>query len=104
MRRSFRNWQPQSRNWRERMEAARLEAASLAAKQHSELIVAAGPYLEDFIGELFGISAELKTLEAASRARPPLYSVKRRFVQRKALTGIRRKRRPRSMARRFAPN
>src|SRR5581483_11502854 len=45
---------------RERIEAARVEPSSLSDKQRSELIVAAGPYLEDFIGELFGISADLK--------------------------------------------
>ena len=73
---------------RERIEAARLAPASLAAKERSELIVGAGPYLEDFIGELFGISAELKLLKARHYALAPLYAAKRRFVQRKALTGM----------------
>jgi hypothetical protein len=73
---------------RERIDAARREPALLSAKDRSELIVGAGPYLEDFVGELFGIAAELKTLEARHDALAPLYSVKRRFVQRKALTGM----------------
>ncbi len=45
------------------------------------------PYLEDFIGELFGIGPELRALQARHHALAPLYSVKRRFVQRRALTG-----------------
>jgi NADPH-dependent glutamate synthase beta subunit-like oxidoreductase/NAD(P)H-flavin reductase len=45
------------------------------------------PYVEDFIGELFGINAELRQLQAQHHALAPLYSVKRRFVQRKALPG-----------------
>src|SRR5581483_5367575 len=73
---------------RERIGAARLAPASLGARAGSELIVAAGPYLEDFIGELFGISADLNELKARHYALAPLYAVKRRFVQRKALTGI----------------
>jgi NADPH-dependent glutamate synthase beta subunit-like oxidoreductase/NAD(P)H-flavin reductase len=73
---------------RERLEGARLDAAALSAKQRSELIVEAGPYLDDFIGELFDIAPELTTLKARHNALAPLYDVKRRFVQRKALTAM----------------
>jgi NADPH-dependent glutamate synthase beta subunit-like oxidoreductase/NAD(P)H-flavin reductase len=72
----------------DRLEEARADAAALSAKQRSELIVETGPYLDDFIGELFGISADLTTLGARHNALAPLYDVKRRFVQRKALTGM----------------
>jgi NADPH-dependent glutamate synthase beta subunit-like oxidoreductase/NAD(P)H-flavin reductase len=54
----------------------------------SALIVEAAPYLEDFIGELFGIEAELGALQARHHALAPLFAVKRKFVQRKALTGF----------------
>ena len=50
-------------------------------------LIELAPYVEDFIGELFGISAELHELQARHHALAPLYSVKRRFVQRKALVG-----------------
>src|SRR5262249_36536134 len=46
-------------------------------------------YLEDFLGVLFGIAAELRELQARHHALAPLYSVKRRFVQRHALKGAR---------------
>jgi NADPH-dependent glutamate synthase beta subunit-like oxidoreductase/NAD(P)H-flavin reductase len=71
----------------ERLLAARGNPDSLAAKQQSELIIELAPYLEDFIGQLFGIQAELRDLQARHSELAPLLSVKRRFVQRKALTG-----------------
>ncbi|MGH9582285.1 MAG: pyridine nucleotide-disulfide oxidoreductase, partial [Bryobacteraceae bacterium] len=70
-----------------RLLSARQAPASLAAKQHSELIIELAPYLEDFAAQLFGIEAELRNLQERHSELAPLYSVKRRFVQRKALTG-----------------
>jgi NADPH-dependent glutamate synthase beta subunit-like oxidoreductase/NAD(P)H-flavin reductase len=72
---------------RARLTAARENPASLAPKQSSDLIVELAPYLDDFIGELFHITPELRALQARHHELAPLYSVKRRFVQRKALTG-----------------
>jgi NADPH-dependent glutamate synthase beta subunit-like oxidoreductase/NAD(P)H-flavin reductase len=66
---------------------ARQQPAALDRKQSSELIIELAPYLEDFIGQLFGIEAELRELQFRHAELAPLYSVKRRFVQRKALTG-----------------
>ena len=71
----------------QRLLAARENPAALAAKQHSELIIEAAPYVDDFVGELFGIGPELRALQATHHELAPLYSVKRRFVQRKALVG-----------------
>jgi hypothetical protein len=73
---------------RARVEAARSGPDALGPKQRSELIVQTAPYLEDFIGELFGITAELRDLQSRHHALAPLYAVKRKFVQRKALTGM----------------
>jgi NADPH-dependent glutamate synthase beta subunit-like oxidoreductase/NAD(P)H-flavin reductase len=70
-----------------RLMNARQDPAALNRKQSSELIVELAPYLEDFIGQLFGIEAELRELQFRHAELAPLYSVKRRFVQRKALTG-----------------
>src|SRR5579875_2594529 len=68
--------------------AARENPASLAPKQHSELIIALAPYLEDFLAHLFGIERELAALQLRHSELAPLYSVKRRFVQRKVLSGF----------------
>jgi NADPH-dependent glutamate synthase beta subunit-like oxidoreductase/NAD(P)H-flavin reductase len=68
-----------------RLAAARADAASLDAKAESQLILdLAGP-LEDFLGALFGIGAELRALQAEHNALAPLYTCKRLFVQRRAL-------------------
>ena len=56
-----------------------------AGKAESELLVALAPHLEDFIGRLFGITAELQALSAKHHELAPLYSVKRLFVQRRAM-------------------
>jgi len=71
-----------------RLLAARQNPDALAPRQHSELIIELAPYLEDFVGLLFGIEPELRELQQGHSELAPLYSVKRRFVQRKALTGF----------------
>jgi len=56
-----------------------------SGKAESELLVALAPHLEDFIAKLFGIEAEARALAARHNELAPLYSVKRLFVQRRAL-------------------
>lgn len=68
-----------------RLLAARAAAEPLAVKAESELLLALAPHLDDFIGELFSITAEVSALSARHHALAPLYSVKRLFVQRKAM-------------------
>jgi len=70
---------------RGRLEAARNDPAALAAKAQSELIIALAPHLEDFLARLFGILPEAQALAARHHELAPLYSVKRLFVQRRAL-------------------
>ncbi|MEX2151643.1 MAG: hypothetical protein WD793_15665, partial [Steroidobacteraceae bacterium] len=65
------------------MAAARI--APPAAKDESELLIALAPHVEDFLARLFGIEAELHALAARHHELAPLYSVKRLFVQRRAL-------------------
>jgi NADPH-dependent glutamate synthase beta subunit-like oxidoreductase/NAD(P)H-flavin reductase len=73
----------------DRLTTARENPASLPRKQASELIVAVAPYLEDFIGQLFGIEADLRDLQARHHDLAPLYAIKRKFVQRsKAVAAI----------------
>ena len=72
-----------------RLRTARADPGALAPKAESELLIALGPHLEDFIGALFGIEAELRTLEARHHELAPLYAIKRQFVQRKAMNTYR---------------
>ena len=65
--------------------SARNGADALTVKQESELLLALVPCLETFVGWLFGIGEELQALSRAHHVRTPLYSVKRHFVQRKAM-------------------
>ena len=57
-------------------------------KQQSELVVEVAPHVEDFIGELFGIGADVRALQAKHDALAPVYALKRRFVQKKAISGL----------------
>ena len=70
---------------RERLVRARAEPQQLAPKEESELLLALAPQLDDFVARLFGIEAEVATLTARHHELAPLYSVKRLFVQRKAM-------------------
>jgi NADPH-dependent glutamate synthase beta subunit-like oxidoreductase/NAD(P)H-flavin reductase len=71
-----------------RVMAGRRDPGALEAKAESELLIDLGPHLEDFIGELFVIGAELRDLQARHEALAPLYTVKRLFVQRRAVKGV----------------
>jgi len=64
---------------------ARQQATPIASKAESDLLLALAPHLDDFIAQLFGIEAEVGALSARHHALAPLYSVKRLFVQRKAM-------------------
>jgi NADPH-dependent glutamate synthase beta subunit-like oxidoreductase/NAD(P)H-flavin reductase len=70
---------------RARLESARARPDELAAKEESDLLIALAPLLEDFLGRLFGVESELQRLAARHHELAPLYSVKRLFVQRRAL-------------------
>ncbi|MGA2185870.1 MAG: FAD-dependent oxidoreductase [Bryobacteraceae bacterium] len=70
-----------------RLMAARAGAA-LAPKEASELIIAIAPHLEDFIGDLFGITAEVRDSQEKHSALAAKYVVKRKFIHKKALTGM----------------
>jgi len=68
-----------------RLEAARAAPEALAREAHSELIIDLAPVLEAFVGELFGVEAELDALRGGREALGVIYSVKRLFVQRRAV-------------------
>src|SRR5689334_1504599 len=67
----------------EKLDAAREQPPSGLAE--SQLLVALAPHVEDFIAKLFGIEREARALAERHNELAPLYSVKRQFVQRRAL-------------------
>ena len=69
----------------ERLLRARAEPSALPARQESDLLLALAPHVDRFIGWLFGIEAELEALTARHFELAPIFSVKRLFVQRKAM-------------------
>jgi NADPH-dependent glutamate synthase beta subunit-like oxidoreductase/NAD(P)H-flavin reductase len=68
-----------------RLEAARLAPADIKGETASDLIIDLAPVLEAFMGQLFGVQAELAALLAGREALSVLHSVKRLFVQRRAV-------------------
>jgi len=70
----------------ERLNAARL--AGLTRKLQSELMIDLAPHVEDFLGDLFGIGAEVRALQARHNAFEPLLALKRKFVHKKAISGV----------------
>jgi NADPH-dependent glutamate synthase beta subunit-like oxidoreductase/NAD(P)H-flavin reductase len=73
---------------RSRLAAARAAPERLTGKDESELLIALAPHLDDFLARLFGIEAEVQALAARHHELAPLYSVKRLFVQRRALNRV----------------
>jgi len=57
-------------------------------KQQSELLVDMAPHVEDFIAGLFGVSREVVALQARHDALAPVYALKRKFIQKKAISGV----------------
>ncbi|MDQ2839892.1 MAG: FAD-dependent oxidoreductase [Acidobacteriota bacterium] len=70
-----------------RLISARGNPPAAHTTESSDLIIALAPYLEDFLGQVFGVQSELRRLQEQHSELAPLYSVKRRFVQRKAVVG-----------------
>jgi NADPH-dependent glutamate synthase beta subunit-like oxidoreductase/NAD(P)H-flavin reductase len=70
------------------LEAARLNAGELSGKAQSELLIALAPHLEDFLATLFGIETQVRSLAERHHELAPLYSCKRMFVQRRAMTKV----------------
>ena len=71
-----------------RLMVARQDPDAIKRQAESDLLVDLAPHLEDFIGELFGIPDEIRAMQARHHKLAPLYSVKRLFVQRRAVKGV----------------
>lgn len=68
--------------------AARADPRAIEPKACSDLLIALAPVVEDFVADLFGITAEVAALRRRHGALAPLYAVKRLFVQRRALKAV----------------
>jgi NADPH-dependent glutamate synthase beta subunit-like oxidoreductase/NAD(P)H-flavin reductase len=73
---------------RNQTEEARQSPDDLSGKAQSELLIALAPHLEDFLARLFGIEAQVRELAERHHELAPLYSCKRLFVQRRAMTKV----------------
>jgi NADPH-dependent glutamate synthase beta subunit-like oxidoreductase/NAD(P)H-flavin reductase len=71
-----------------RLVRARRDPDGLGHAAESDLLVELAPHVEDFLGELFGIAADVRALQARHHELAPLHSVKRLFVQRRAVKGV----------------
>jgi NADPH-dependent glutamate synthase beta subunit-like oxidoreductase/NAD(P)H-flavin reductase len=69
-----------------RLMAAR--AAMPERKAQSDLMIDLAPHVQDFIGDLFGIQGEIRALQVRHNELEPLYAVKRKFVTKKAISGV----------------
>ena len=68
---------------RDRLVASRVKLPP--GREESDLLVALAPHVDDFLARLFGIEAEARALAGRHNALAPLWSVKRLFVQRRAV-------------------
>jgi NADPH-dependent glutamate synthase beta subunit-like oxidoreductase/NAD(P)H-flavin reductase len=75
-------------NLASRLASARAAPEALARLQESELLLELAPHAEDFVAKLFGIESEVSALSLRHTELAPLYSVKRLFVQRRAMHRI----------------
>jgi NADPH-dependent glutamate synthase beta subunit-like oxidoreductase/NAD(P)H-flavin reductase len=71
-----------------RLFAARANPDAVAPKDQSELIIALAPHVEDFLGQLFGITREIETLQARHNRLAPFFAFKRKFIQKRAISGV----------------
>ena len=72
----------------DRLMTARRDPDALDRAGESDLLVDTAPHVEDFLGQLFGIAAEVRALQELHHELAPVYSVKRLFVQRRAVKGV----------------
>ena len=73
---------------RERFDAARADPSKLATKEEAELLLAVAPHLDRFTAKLFGVEEEWQDLFEGHHRLGPLFRVKRKFVQRRAMLKI----------------
>ena len=70
---------------RRQLLTARAEPDTLSRRQESDLIVALGPHLNDFVAMLFAIEAQVEAIAEKTFELDPIHACKRLFVQRQAV-------------------
>ncbi len=63
-------------------------AGGFDRKKNGEFLVDLAPHVEDFIGQLFHIEAQVKDLQAKHHALAPFNAFKRKFITKKAVSGM----------------
>ncbi|HEX3063512.1 MAG TPA: FAD-dependent oxidoreductase, partial [Usitatibacter sp.] len=71
-----------------RFSAARAAPGTLEYRAEAELLIAVAPHLDRFVATLFGIEEEWEELFEGHHRLAPLFRVKRKFVQRRAMLKI----------------
>ncbi len=71
-----------------RWRAARENPATLAYKDEAELLIEVAPHVDRFIARLFDIEEAWEDLFDSHQALAPLFRVKRKFVQRRAMLKV----------------
>lgn len=66
------------------LQRARKEPAVLNSKEESQLLIELAPWVEEFIGDFFGLDSDINNLSEQSNQLAPLATCKRQFVQRQA--------------------
>ena len=72
----------------ERFVGAREDSFQLDYKAEADLLMAVAPYLDRFVSRLFGIEDQWQDLVERHHELAPLFRVKRKFVQRRAMLKI----------------
>jgi NADPH-dependent glutamate synthase beta subunit-like oxidoreductase/NAD(P)H-flavin reductase len=72
----------------ERYDVLRASPGSAPYKEEAELLIAVAPHLDRFIARLFGIEDAWEELVESHHRLAPLFRVKRKFVQRRAMLKI----------------
>jgi NADPH-dependent glutamate synthase beta subunit-like oxidoreductase/NAD(P)H-flavin reductase len=68
--------------------AARANPSASSSKEEAELLIAVAPHLDRFVARLFGIEEEWMDLVESHHRLAPLFRVKRKFVQRRAMLKV----------------
>ncbi len=71
-----------------RLRTARADPSALVYKDEADLLIAAAPHLDRFVARLFAIEDEWQDLVESHHRLAPLFRVKRKFVQRRAMLKI----------------
>src|SRR5277367_3142064 len=73
-----------------RLLEGRADPAAVVRKDYSELVIDLAPHLEDFLAQVFGIEREVAELQAEHHQLAPLNTFKRKFIVKRAISGINR--------------